>query len=280
MHIAGVSLELLGVRLPNNSFVHFDDILDSGTINPAPNNGLSVMTLACLTDLVDCCNEPRSQRGEWKYPNETEIVFDAGGATFRRNRIPNGLFYGPMVCGAIQLWRRGIPPERGRFKCEIPSAANPTVNQTLYVHICEFNLMLVTYVLLSLCDWLLLSLVNIGAVEINSPSGSYTGTNGTSFSLECSATVETQADSPTPIFEWFYGTNNGSVLPGATAVATVVGSGNTYTSTLQFSPLQESHAGMYTCRLGGNARLANNITIAVNRVCLPLLLPTIQSVLC
>ena len=114
------------------------------------------------------------------------------------------------------------------------------------------------------------SLVNIGAVNINSPSGSNTGTAGTSFSLECSATVETQTDSPTPIFEWFYGTNNGSVPSGATPMATVIGSGNTYTSTLQFSPLQESHTGMYTCRLGGNARLANTITTAVNRVFFPL----------
>ena len=46
-----------------------------------------------------------------------------------------------------------------------------------------------------------------------------------------------------------------------------MGSGNTYTSTLQFSPLRESHAGMYTCRLGGNARLASSTTITVNRMC-------------
>ena len=258
----------------------FDDILDDmETLSPPlPDNGLSVMTLACLTDLVDCCNAPRSRHGEWKYPNGTVIEFDAVGATFRRNRVSlNGgyyMYYGPgdqIVYGAVHLWRRGIPPERGRFRCEIPNAANPTVNQTLYVHICKFKLMLVTSVYV---NGLLLSLVNIGVVNINSPSGSNTGTAGTSFSLECSATVEIQADSPTTEFEWFYGTNNGSVLPGATAVATVLGSGNTYTSTLQFSPLQESHTGIYTCRVGRNARLANNITIAVNRVFLSPLLPS------
>ena len=106
--------------------------------------------------------------------------------------------------------------------------------------------------------------VNIGAVTITPSGGSNTATAGTSFSLECSATVETQSDLPTPNFQWFYGTNNGSVPSGTTVVATVMGSGNTYTSILQFSPLQESHAGMYTCRLGGNARLANNAAINVN----------------
>ena len=106
--------------------------------------------------------------------------------------------------------------------------------------------------------------VNIGAVTIAPSGGSNTVTVGTNFSLVCSAIVETQSDSPTPIFKWFYGTNNGSVPFGALAMATVMGSVNTYISTLQFSPLQESHAGMYTCRLGGNARLASNAIIIVN----------------
>ena len=106
--------------------------------------------------------------------------------------------------------------------------------------------------------------VNIGAVTITPSGGLNTATAGTSFSLECSATVEMQADSPTPNFEWFHGANNVSVPSGATPMTTV--SDNTYTSTLQFSPLQESHAGMYTCRLGRNARLANNVIIIVNGI--------------
>ena len=105
--------------------------------------------------------------------------------------------------------------------------------------------------------------VNIGPVTITASGGSNTGIAGTNFSLVCSATVETQNDTPTPNFDWFFGTNNDSLPSGATPMATDMG--NTYTSTLQFSPLQESHAGMYTCRLGSNARLAVNAMVTVNR---------------
>ena len=133
-------MELLGVTLPNNSFVNFEDILDT-TSTPLPDNGLSPLALQCQTDLVDCCNPPHTRRGNWYYPDGTVIVHDAGGASFRRNRGPNGP-HGPgrqMVYGVVRLWRRGIPPERGRFRCEIPNAANPNVSQILYMHICELK---------------------------------------------------------------------------------------------------------------------------------------------
>ena len=81
--------------------------------------------------------------------------------------------------------------------------------------------------------------------------------------IDCSADITTQSDSPTPAFEWFFGPINTS-LPSGVTVSDVTNSGNTYTSTLQFSPLQESHAGMYTCRLGGNSRLAASTSIIVN----------------
>ena len=141
----GVSLELLGLTLPNNSFVDFDDVLkpEMGIV-PPPDNRLSPLTLQCLTDLVDCCNSPYTQCGEWYYPNGTVIDFGAGNATFRRNRGPNGP-HGPggqMVYSVVRLWRRGIPPERGRFRCEIPNAANSSVSQILYAHIHELKLKL------------------------------------------------------------------------------------------------------------------------------------------
>ena len=88
----------------------------------------------------------------------------------------------------------------------------------------------------------------------------------TSFILECSATITPKPlpDNVTsPEFEWFFGPTNTS-LPSGVTVSDVTNSGNTYTSTLQFPPLQESHTGMYTCRLGGNERLAANISITVN----------------
>ena len=98
-----------------------------------------------------------------------------------------------------------------------------------------------------------------------SPSGPSTGTAGETFTLECLADIMTQSDSPSPNFEWFFGPTNTS-LPSGMTVSDVTVSGNTYTSTLQFSPLGESHAGMYTCRLGGNARLAVNTMITVNGI--------------
>ena len=72
---------------------------------------------------------------------------------------------------------------------------------------------------------------------------------------------------PSPSFEWFFGPNNASLPSGVTLMPTVVSSNstaNTYTSTLQFSPLNQSLAGIYTCRLGGNARLAADTRIFVN----------------
>ena len=106
--------------------------------------------------------------------------------------------------------------------------------------------------------------VDIGPVTISPSAVSNTAIVGTSFSLVCSATVQTQDDSPTPNFDWFFGSNNASLPSGVTLMATVMGSGNNYSSTLQFSPLQQSHAGMYTCRLGSNARLAVSAMITVN----------------
>ena len=88
----------------------------------------------------------------------------------------------------------------------------------------------------------------------------------TSFTLECSATITPNPlpdNVPSPKFEWFYGPNNMS-LPFNVTMSDVTNNSSTYTSTLEFSPLRESHAGMYTCRLGGNERLAANTNITVN----------------
>ena len=106
--------------------------------------------------------------------------------------------------------------------------------------------------------------VDIGPVTIGPSAASNIAVAGTSFSLVCLATVQTQDDSRIPNFDWFFGPNNASLPSGVTPMATVMGSGNTYSSTLQFSPLQQSHAGMYTCRLGSNARLAVSTMITVN----------------
>ena len=127
--LSGVTVDLNGVTLPNNSLVEFDDIPDvSGGGGVADDSVLN-----CRTNLETCCNdtEPNVDApvGEWYYPDGTPLSFDAGGATFRRTR-------GLMI---VRLWRRDTPTERGRFSCEVPNAQN--VNQTVYVNICELTIL-------------------------------------------------------------------------------------------------------------------------------------------
>ena len=90
----------------------------------------------------------------------------------------------------------------------------------------------------------------------------------THFTLNCSAQITPNPlpeHVPSPTFEWFFGQGNTS-LPSGMTVLNVTNSGNNYTSTLQFSFLQEHHSGLYTCRLGGNERLAINSNITVKGI--------------
>ena len=106
--------------------------------------------------------------------------------------------------------------------------------------------------------------MNIGEVTI-SPFGSSTA--GENATLMCSATITPNplpSNVPPPTFEWFFGPNNRSGLTWLTAG--LLDSGDTYTSILQFSPLNQSYAGKYTCRLGGNPRLAANTVLMVDGI--------------
>ena len=101
-----------------------------------------------------------------------------------------------------------------------------------------------------------------------SPSGS-TGTAGETYSLTCSTTLNSDSvpfpsGVPSPTFEWLFGPDNSSLPSRVTSPETTLNNVDTYTSTLQFSALSESHAGMYTCRLGPG-RLANSAMVIVNR---------------
>ena len=142
----GVSLKLQRVTIPNNSLVDFDDLLYRTNHEPEledPSNANATLhdaALLCVTDLEDCCNSPHTVRGDWYYPNGSRVLFDGFplNLAFRRNRGPNEMLNGRQFYGSVRLWRRFTPPERGHFHCELPSAANPSVNQTLYANICEF----------------------------------------------------------------------------------------------------------------------------------------------
>ena len=82
----------------------------------------------------------RTERGNWYFPDGT-VVLDTGNDTFTErfqvNRGPNEVIDGQTVCGSVCLFRRfsGVPG-RGRFHCELPNAADPSVNQTIYVNVC------------------------------------------------------------------------------------------------------------------------------------------------
>ena len=113
--------------------------------------------------------------------------------------------------------------------------------------------------------------VDIGEMTITPSAPAGTVTAGRMFTLNCSVDITPYPlpeNVPPPSFEWFNGQTNTS-LPSGVTVSDVTNSDITYTSTLQFFPLQWSHAGMYTCRLGGNERLAVNRTISKPKVELP-----------
>ena len=171
--------------------------------------------LLCMTDLERCCGTEVESRtvqlvhGDWHYPGGDRVGFNfnfESSAMFLENRGPNGIINGQTVYGSVRLFRRYNPPERGCFYCELPSRATPSVNQTLYVNICEFlktRLILYNYYCSS-------HAVNIGAVNI-SPSGHQSCTAGGNASLVCSTTIMIQEDTPSPHFQWFFGPNNNSL---------------------------------------------------------------------
>ena len=251
LYTAGIFLSIRGVTIGSNSYVNATDIGHN-----------SDEALLCNTDKIRCCHPSNgSQAGDWYYPNGTRV----GGrkensgrpVSFARNR-------GPKV---VRLYRKGSPSERGSFYCELLNAQNS--NQTVHVNIGRFpNLHTIKHCTLSNTIWsthVSLYSVDISAVTI-SRSGTTITTLGEIFTLECSVDI-TPNPLPkavfSPYFEWFFGLNNTS-LPSGVTVSDVTNSGNAYISTLLFFPLQESHEGMYTCRLGGNERLAANSMIMVN----------------
>ena len=128
----------LGATIPNDSFVDFDDVLNIGGGAHPSNNDLRA--LVCLTDLEDCCAAPRTVHGDWYFPDGTTVGSVGGDSRFLANRGAND----GTNQGSVRLFHRySSPPGRGRFRCELPSAANPSVNQIIYVNICELIIIIV-----------------------------------------------------------------------------------------------------------------------------------------
>ena len=271
----GVSLLLLGQTIPNNSLVNYDDLLYRSD-NGQPTNANRLQTLMCVTDLVDCCESPHTVCGDWYYPDGRTVVFNTGGpGTFQSNRGANEVIGNQQFYGSVRLWRRFTADERGLFHCELPDASG--VNQNLYANICKFRMIMHSRSLHRCC--MLLKYIgfhapvfflhtNDIAVAIFSSSST---TVGVTYSLTCSATLNSNnpplpdPDIPPPTFEWFFGPNGDAPLPSGVTPTTTVLNNGTYTSTLQFSPLSQSHSGNYTCRLGAGS-LVNSAMITVNGI--------------
>ena len=130
-----------------------DDVLyhapNHQDFNEPPTNAQTHLhngALLCVIDLVDCCDTPHTVHGDWYYPDgrtvpNDNIVTPIGGpAEFLINRGPNEVINGWQFYGSVCLFRQwSSPPERGRFHCELPSAADPNATQILYANIGELN---------------------------------------------------------------------------------------------------------------------------------------------
>ena len=105
-YLVDVSLRLQGVTLSSDSLVDIDDILqfpDSSTTTPANNNEHHNQSLLCLTDLEDCCNDPRTAQGEWYYP-DGNTVGSFGENEFQRNRGANEVMNDRQFYGSVRLF--------------------------------------------------------------------------------------------------------------------------------------------------------------------------------
>ena len=140
----GVSLKLGGVTIPSDSLVDVDDIMYTAPntqccSEPPSNTNPRDEALLCVTDLVDCCESPRTVRGDWYYPDGRIVEYNPpSSAAFQANRGPHEEVNGQQFYGTVRLFRRYSALERGRFHCELPRAADPSINQTIYANIGKF----------------------------------------------------------------------------------------------------------------------------------------------
>ena len=155
MYSVGVSLRFQGETIPNGSFVDLDDIMytnpdDANNDDLPSNRNPRDEALKCVTDLLDCCDAPRTERGYWYYPNGSRVGLTDNGysVAFQVNRGPNEVIDNRTVYGSVRLYRRySSPPGRGRFRCELPSAADSSINQILCAYICKISLPMIVHIL-------------------------------------------------------------------------------------------------------------------------------------
>ena len=123
-------MSLNGECIDNNSYVDIDRI---GTDETG--------ALLCHTNRTDCGSSStwfESVEGDWYYPNGA-VVRMAMTDNNTTGNVSTAPFISNRTQGGILLFQNMdsySATERGRFGCVIP-CDNDTVNQTLYVNICE-----------------------------------------------------------------------------------------------------------------------------------------------
>ena len=97
--------------------------------------GTDASGLYCNTDRSGCCRSSDTDgvvQGQWYLPDGTQV----GNLGTESAIDPMDFFYRDRLTRVVRLNRRGNPPERGRFRCEVPNAAGVMV--TVYVNIGEW----------------------------------------------------------------------------------------------------------------------------------------------
>ncbi len=94
-------------------------------------------------------------------------------------------------------------------------------------------------------------------------------TIGATYALICSSTLADPdplpSGVPPPTFHWYFGPTGDAPLPlGVMPTATMLSGNYTYNSILAFSALNQSHSGMYTCRLGAGSLAASTTIMIIN----------------
>ena len=113
------------MRISSDGYVLVTEITEDGSEGDGG--------LLCITDRSNCCrNIDGRAQGEWYFPAGGQVPTEG---TQKNAFQDEHFFFRNRNEGIVRLNRRGDPPERGRFRCEVPNASGATV--TLYVNIGE-----------------------------------------------------------------------------------------------------------------------------------------------
>ena len=239
---ASVRLSLNGIDIANNSIVDIEDIGEGDET-----------ALLCHTNKTLCCGTKPNRFGDWYYPNGAKVrIKDTVG-------MATDEFYRDRGTQVVRLnHRQGNLIERGRFRCQVPESDDNDVMRSIYAYI---GMPIDSIVIINISSFL--CSVNISTIEIDL-SAPLTQSAGNSLSLMCSSIISFIPPPRDMIFEWFFSPNGNASLPPGVTASHVTNISSNYTSTLEFSPLLPSHAGTYTCQLGGNQKLQKTAEISVN----------------